>query len=143
MATAPDPIPQAAAIALWRGRVCLITSRGGKRWIVPKGCLEPGKTTGQIVLQEAWEEAGLVGSLYPEPVGSYLYQKWGRSYYVTVFVMQVTEVHEDWPERVERQRRWFDPVKALDRLDEPGLVEVVRPLLCGERIRVPVSGGRK
>ena len=62
------------------GQVCLVTSSSGKRWVVPKGCMEPGKTAGELALQEAWEEAGLVGVLQPEPVGSYLYEKFGNSY---------------------------------------------------------------
>src|SRR3954464_3154855 len=112
MTTSPDTIRQAAAIPLREGQVCLVTSRSGKRWVVPKGCLEPGKTAGQIALQEAWEEAGLVGVLHHEPVGRYLYTKWGNTYHVTVFLMHVTEVATAWPECLRRQRRWLFPAKA-------------------------------
>ena len=48
MATTPGTLQQAAAIPIRLGQVCLITSRNGKRWVVPKGCLEPGKTAGEI-----------------------------------------------------------------------------------------------
>src|SRR3954452_2069512 len=91
-------VKQAAAIALWNGRVCLVSSRSGKRWVIPKGCLEPGKSAGEIALQEAWEEAGLVGSLQSEPVGTYLYEKDDRTCHVLVFLMQVTRAAETWPE---------------------------------------------
>ena len=126
MASVPDAIRQAAAIPLKEGQVCLVTSSSGKRWVIPKGLLEPGKTAGEIALQEAWEEAGLVGSLLPEPVGSYLYEKYGNIYYVTVFLMQVTEAVDDWPECTLRQRCWLDPAQALARLQERGLREIVR-----------------
>src|SRR5437764_15025102 len=96
-------VEQAAAIALWKGRVCLVTSRSGKRWVVPKGCLESGKTADEIVLQEAWEEAGLVGEVR-EPVGSYSYKKAGKRHAVTVFVMEVKKVVGKWPERERRSR---------------------------------------
>src|SRR6266446_6909575 len=99
MATIADPIRQAAALALRKGRVCLITSRNGKRSVIPKGWIEPGQTAGETALQEAWEEAGLVGALDREPIGSYLYEKEGRTYHVVVFVMKVTSVAQDWPER--------------------------------------------
>src|SRR5262249_58219316 len=104
MPSAPGLLRQAAAVPLRGGQVCLVTSSSGKRWVIPKGCMEPGKTAGEIALQEAWEEAGVVGVLQAEPVGSYLYEKYGNEYFVTVFVLQVTEASEDWPERALRQR---------------------------------------
>ena len=61
MPTIGESIRQAAALAIRRGRVCLITSRNGKRWVIPKGWIEPGQTAGETALQEAYEEAGLVG----------------------------------------------------------------------------------
>src|SRR5438477_601386 len=121
-----DVIRQAAAIPIQEGRICLISSRGGRRWIVPKGCLEPGKTSGEIALQEAWEEAGLAGLLLPEPVGTYVYEKAGVVCHVTVFVMEVTEVTQEWPEREWRQRVWIPQDQAADRIEEAGLREIIR-----------------
>src|SRR5437588_12755509 len=110
----PEPgwIRQAAAVPMREGRVCLVTSSSGKRWVVPKGVIDPGQTAGEIALQEAWEEAGLTGVLRPEAVGSYLYQKWGTTCYVTVFVMEVVDAHDDWPERSVRERSWVTPAVA-------------------------------
>lgn len=125
----PNPgesIRQAAALALRRGRVCLITSRNGKRWVIPKGWIEPGQTAGESALQEAWEEAGLLGALEREPIGTYLYEKEGHSYHVTVFVMKVTSVAQDWPERTLRERTWVNPAGFFDRIEEPGLADIVR-----------------
>jgi 8-oxo-dGTP pyrophosphatase MutT (NUDIX family) len=126
MASSPGSIRQAAAIPVRGGQVCLVTSSSGKRWVIPKGCMEPGKTAGEIALQEAWEEAGLVGVLLPEPFGSYVYEKYGNEYFVTVFLLQVTEATEDWPERQLRQRVWLTPTQAMARLDDRGLRELVR-----------------
>jgi 8-oxo-dGTP pyrophosphatase MutT (NUDIX family) len=124
---ADDPyIRQAAALPIRKGRICLITSRNGKRWVIPKGLIDPGQTAGEAALQEAWEEAGLVGTLDPEPVGSYLYEKYGGICHVTVFVMHVTEMAQSWPERDFRQRAWLGPGGALERIDDPGLADVVR-----------------
>src|ERR1041384_2040496 len=121
MAIATDFIRQAAAIPHKDGKVCLITSSNGKRWVIPKGLIDPGHTAGEAALQEAWEEAGLVGLLSPEPAGGYLYGKWGGTCHVTVFLMQVTEEAEDWPERSVRQRRWVSAAEALQMLDDEGL----------------------
>jgi 8-oxo-dGTP pyrophosphatase MutT (NUDIX family) len=126
MATAPGSIRQAAAIPLRDGRVCLVTSSSGRRWVVPKGCLEPGLTAGELALQEAWEEAGLVGVLQPEPIGSYFYEKYGNVYHVTVFVMNVTEEAAVWPEQGLRQRAWLRPDRAVARIEERGLRELIR-----------------
>lgn len=121
-----ESIRQAAALPLRRGRVCLITSRNGKRWVIPKGWIEPGQTAGETALQEAWEEAGLVGALEREPIGTYLYEKEGQRYHVTVFVMKVTAVEQDWPERSFRERSFVGPAGFFDRIDDAGLADIVR-----------------
>src|SRR5213083_106601 len=107
MPISPEWVRQAAAVPVRDGQVCLVTSRNGKRWVIPKGCLEPGKTSGEIALQEAWEEAGLVGLLQLDPIGSYLYEKDARSHHVLVYLLQVTQVAEVWPEGSWRARSWL------------------------------------
>src|SRR4051794_18696088 len=126
MPISSESTDQAAAIPVRDGKVCLVTSRSGRRWVIPKGRLEPGKTAGQIALQEAWEEAGLTGALQPEPVGTYVYEKTGQTFHVTVFVMVVTHAADTWPERGMRKRIWVTPRQAIERVDEPGLQELIR-----------------
>jgi 8-oxo-dGTP pyrophosphatase MutT (NUDIX family) len=126
MANSSNVISQAGVIPIRDGRICAVTSRSGKRWVVPKGCLEPGKSAAEIALQEAWEEAGLVGLLQPEPVGTYFYEKAGFTCHVTLFVMMVTDCAERWPERELRQRCWLDVSQALLRIDDPGLRQLIR-----------------
>jgi 8-oxo-dGTP pyrophosphatase MutT (NUDIX family) len=129
MLSMPSSLRQAAVIPIRAGRVCLVRSRGGKRWVIPKGCIERGQTAGETALQEAWEEAGLVGTLQPEPVGSYLYEKAGTTCHVIVFLMHVTVAAQHWPEDSWRLRRWLEPGKALARVQESGLRELFRPLV--------------
>jgi 8-oxo-dGTP pyrophosphatase MutT (NUDIX family) len=127
MATATSTwVSQAGVIPIHQGKICLVTSSSGKRWVVPKGCLEPGKTSHEIALQEAWEEAGLVGALHPEPVGSFLYEKYGGTCHVTVYVMHVTEAADEWPEQDLREREWLTPRQAIARLDDAGLRQLIR-----------------
>lgn len=126
MSEPTDYVRQAAALPVRQGKICLITSSNGKRWIIPKGLIDPGHTAGEAALQEAWEEAGLTGALEREPVGSYVYEKMGRSFLVTVFLMHVTEVASDWPERNLRTRAWLAPIGALERIDDAALVDVLR-----------------
>jgi 8-oxo-dGTP pyrophosphatase MutT (NUDIX family) len=119
-------VRQSAVLAVFDDRLCLVTSRSGRRWVIPKGQIDPGHTPGEAALVEAWEEAGLVGVLDPEPVGSYVYEKLGRDHYVLVYRMAVTEVREQWPERSLRQRAWLTADDAIDRVEEPGLRNILR-----------------
>lgn len=134
MAITFNLLQQAGVVAMLGGQVCLVTSRSGRRWVVPKGCLEPGKSAGEIALQEAWEEAGLVGVLAPEPVGSYLYDKAGWTCHVTVYFLEVTEVASAWPESEFRERSWVSLSQAMVRVEEPGLREVFRTVQRGQAI---------
>jgi len=124
-----ETLRQAAAVPIRNGQVCVITSRSGRRWVVPKGNLEPGKSCGEIALQEAWEEAGVAGILQSDPIGSYLYEKAGLTCHVVVFVMQVTDVADDWPERGIRERLWLNQSQALLRVEDLGLREILRLVL--------------
>jgi 8-oxo-dGTP pyrophosphatase MutT (NUDIX family) len=126
MPTPDESIRQAGVLAIRRGRVCLITSRNGRRWVIPKGWIDAGQTAGESALQEAWEEAGLLGALEREPIGSYLYEKEGQSYHVIVFLMKVTSVAQDWPERSFRERSWVTPASFFDRIEDAGLTDIVR-----------------
>jgi 8-oxo-dGTP pyrophosphatase MutT (NUDIX family) len=130
MANDADFLRQAAALAVRDGKICLVTSSNGKRWVIPKGQIDPGQTAGETALKEAWEEAGLVGVLGHEPLGSYLYEKYGRLCHVTVFLMQITEVAQEWPERRVRQRSWVSTRSALERIEDPGLVDIVRQAMA-------------
>ena len=129
MAETASFIRQAAALPVRNGRVCLVTSSNGKRWVIPKGLIDPGQTAGETALQEAWEEAGLVGVLQTDPLGSYLYDKWCGTCHVTVFLMQVTGAAPDFPERDLRQRTWLTPASALERIEDPGLADILRQAL--------------
>jgi 8-oxo-dGTP pyrophosphatase MutT (NUDIX family) len=106
--------------------VCLVTSSSGRRWVLPKGQIDPGHTACEAALVEAWEEAGLVGAIDGEPLGTYVYEKLGREHHVLVYRMLVTEARDDWPERSLRARAWMSLDDAIDRLEEPGLRDLLR-----------------
>jgi 8-oxo-dGTP pyrophosphatase MutT (NUDIX family) len=140
MGVEENHLQQTAAIPMRSGRVCLITSRNGKRWVIPKGCLEPGKTAGEMALQEAWEEAGLLGALEREPVGTYIYEKAGTVCRVTVFLMHVTEAREAWPEKSFRTRRWLSPARAMATVEDLGLRKLLAKVFGQEGVVVVAHG---
>ncbi|HUR52698.1 MAG TPA: NUDIX hydrolase [Gemmataceae bacterium] len=122
----PVWVRQAAAVPFSEGRVCMVTSSSRRRWVLPKGLIDPGHTPGEAALVEAWEEAGLLGTLDPEPLGSYVYEKLGRECHVLVYRMTVTEVRDAWPEKGMRERVWLAPLDVLERVEEPGLRDILR-----------------
>jgi 8-oxo-dGTP pyrophosphatase MutT (NUDIX family) len=112
--------------------------------VVPKGRLNHGRTAEQIALQEAWEEAGLIGRLRPQPVGSYRYEKAGRKYSVVTFLMDVTTVVKDWPECEWRSRYWLLPAEAAVGVRKPGLRRLIGRLLdiATENHPTNITGGK-
>ena len=73
-------LPQAGVIAyrIRRGvvQVLLMTSRDTGRWIIPKGNIKPGTTPSKAAAQEAFEEAGVKGTIVSStPLGVYTYAK--------------------------------------------------------------------
>jgi phosphohistidine phosphatase len=131
-----------------RTEVLLVTSRKGKRWVIPKGVVEPGLSSAESAAKEAWEEAGVRGELRPEPVGSYEYPKWDGRCTVEVFLLEVQSVAESWPE-AHRSRRWAAPKEAAEAVREPALQDLLRavPRLLGAdapgpgEVRDPRSSG--
>src|SRR5262252_2705112 len=69
--------------------VLLVTSRETKRWVIPKGWPKKHKAPWDSAASEAREEAGVVGEVSKEPIGSYLYTKRLRSGKAVVCEVQV------------------------------------------------------
>ncbi len=113
-------------------QVLLLTSRETKRWVIPKGWPMRGKKPREVAAREAFEEAGLVGTLIGKrPVGCYHYAKElpsGESILcqVKVFLLLVEQQLDDWPEREQRETRWFGAVDAAALVEEGGLAEILR-----------------
>ena len=106
-------------------RVLLITSNKRKRWIIPKGIVEPYMSAAESAEKEAWEEAGVVGQISDHVLGTYTYEKWGGICVVKVFPLKVTRIAERWPES-HRERAWFALPEAADQVEEPDLQAILR-----------------
>ena len=110
--------------------VLLITSRGRRRWLIPKGWPIAGMSPPRAAAQEAFEEAGVRGEPAPRPLGAYLYAKKTpsgarRPVRVAVFPLEVTEVTERWPEWRQRERRWAPPQAAAELVEETELAQLI------------------
>jgi 8-oxo-dGTP pyrophosphatase MutT (NUDIX family) len=111
-------------------KVLLVTSRETRRWVIPKGWAEEDLTPSGLAAKEAYEEAGAVGEVTPEPIGCYSYSKRLKdgsrlTCEVQVFRMRVDHLLQEWPERSQRERRWFTSGQAAERVAEAGLIELL------------------
>lgn len=119
-----------------REEVLLVSSRGGKRWVIPKGVVEEGLTPAESAVNEAWEEAGIRGRVGAKPLGAYDYLKWGGTCTVEVYPFRVAEVLDEWPESSVRQRKWLSREEAAAAVEEGALSALI--MLSG----VSGDGGR-
>ena len=133
----PRSLQQAAALPyVWTpdgAEVALITSRRGKRWIVPKGWPEKDRPLDQVAALEAEEEAGLIGIPADTSIGTFDYQKnTGKGYAITcrvyVFPLLVLEQRLTWKERKQRRVGWYHITEAADRVSDAGLSKIIRML---------------
>lgn len=119
----------------WRARgerveFLLITSRRSKRWIIPKGWPADGATPAEAAQTEAWEEAGVDGKIKPICLGIYSYTKDlsdDETYpcVVAVFPIRVRRLSSSFPEKFERQRKWFGRKRAAKLVAEPELATMI------------------
>ena len=119
--------------------VMLVTSRGTRRFIVPKGWPMKGKSARQAALIEAREEAGVNGKALKKPAGSYCYWKRLSTSFVhvvvTAYLIQVSEELDSWQEAGARQRAWLEPADAAVLIDEPELSTLIRDLTAADLIQ--------
>jgi len=136
---ADEPRRQVGVLPIRRGRdgavkVLLVTSRESRRWVIPKGWPMKGRKPFEAAAQEAYEEAGLRGSVGKRPLGYYLYEKRLKNLeavtcQVKVFPLRVRKQLKHFPEEHQRELRWFTPAEAAEAVTEPGLAAIIRAVL--------------
>ena len=106
--------------------ILLLTSRQTRRWIIPKGWPIKGLKPAKSAAREAYEEAGVRGTVKAKSIGSFVYEKGLEDGLtvpceVRVFPLLVTRQHKTWPEAHQRESKWLDLAEALPLLEEPAL----------------------
>jgi len=127
-----------------RRQIMLLTSRETGRWVIPKGWPIKGRKPAEVALQEAYEEAGLIGRIVGKrAVGSYRYGKRLANVVVPckvrVFLFQVERQVDDWPEKEQRETQWFDAHKAAKLVREGGLTEIIDRTCASVRREDPTN----
>lgn len=102
--------------------VLLVTGRRSGRWTIPKGWPMPGKTLAEAAEREAYEEAGVKGTIDPKPIGSFRHVKQqlvvgDLEVSIVVHPMWVDRELDKWPELGQRKRKWFRAKDAAKRVE--------------------------
>ena len=131
------PIRRAADGSL---EILLVTSRTTRRWIVPKGWPIKGMKDYDAAAREAYEEAGVVGTIGKRAAGRYNYWKRLSDHFVLctvkLYLLEVQRQLPSWVEQGQRHCQWFKPEDAADLVDEPGLSSLIRKI-AAEPARSP------
>ena len=107
---------QSGVIPVYKGKVVLITARGSKRWIIPKGSIDWDLSAQDSAAKEALEEAGVKGTVASDPVGTYTYEKMGGRYKVKLYFMEVKTLKDKWEEDHFRKRKLVTPKQAIKKV---------------------------
>ncbi len=120
---------QSGVIPFWvknsEVQIMLVTSRSGKRWVIPKGTIESDLSALDSARKEAYEEAGVYGKAHGHAIGQYQYDKWGGTCSVEVFLLEVRQVLREWPESEFRRRVWLNVAESADRVREEALKQLI------------------
>lgn len=128
-----DPFRQSSVVPyrMVEGRIeiMMITSIRRRRWIIPKGAVEPSMTPQDSAAKEAFEEAGIKGTVAQQPIGRYHYKKWSNICRCDVYAMKVETILETWQEQEEREREWIEAKDAINRLRHKQLKVIVKKFI--------------
>lgn len=75
--------------------------------------------------KEAFEEAGVLGSVTDEELGRYRYSKWGGTCIVRVYPLYVEELLAEWEDMHVRKRRVVTPREALEMVSHRQLARIL------------------
>lgn len=134
-----QPIPQVGVVPFrmvgTQTEFCLVTGRRSGRWGFPKGRVSSENSLLAAALEEAREEAGLVGVIHGNQLGQYGYNKKGKTFEVLMWLMQVEHCEESWKEAHERSRVWVRLAEARRLIDRPHLDQLL--MLAANRLANP------
>jgi 8-oxo-dGTP pyrophosphatase MutT (NUDIX family) len=111
--------------------ILLVTTRGTRRWIVPKGWPIKGLRPAKSAAREAFEEAGITGRIGAKPIGVFAYDKLREesgdvtTCEVKVYPLLVKRESRMWPESHQRTTQWVPPSRAIAMIRESDLKKIV------------------
>ena len=116
---------QSGVVPVHDGKIVLVTARKSNRWIIPKGIVEKGMSPEDSAAKEAYEEAGVVGSVGKKELGRFSYPKWGGICTVGVYPFSVEKLLDEWEEMHMRKRRIVSVSEAVQMVDHDELAGIL------------------
>mmetsp|Transcript_14527 Transcript_14527/g.42902 ORF Transcript_14527/g.42902 Transcript_14527/m.42902 type:complete len:163 (-) Transcript_14527:503-991(-) len=106
---------KAGCVAVLDGQVVLISSSKNKsKWGLPKGGWELDETAEEAAIRETYEEAGVRGVIGDEVLTNESVSKSGELVKAKWFMLDATELLDQWPEASSRVRALYDIDAAID-----------------------------
>ena len=92
-----------------------------------------GKSLATAAAQEAFEEAGVRGNIDPTPLGSFRHRKQflatgSLELTIVVHPLAVERELKQWPERGQRERKWFAFREAAEQVESSELAAIILKL---------------
>ena len=133
--------PAQAGALCWRRRkgkfeVLLVKARSSGQWVIPAGWALRGRPLAVTAEREAWEEAGVTGTVANRLLTVVPKRKRYRlageiEWQMAVYPLRVESVADDYPEAGERQRQWFSAEEAA-KLVHPSALGPVLAMVSRE-----------
>lgn len=123
--------------------VLMVSKKKSRQWGIPKGRAVPHLSLSENAAKEAFEEAGVRGTISQHAVGMFRSKKRTPDHFtcrvieVWVYLLEVSEALTKWPEKGQRQVQWVPCRTAAILLREPVLAELCRKLTRGRKEAEP------
>ncbi|MDC7226264.1 MAG: NUDIX domain-containing protein [Spirochaetales bacterium] len=110
-------------------RFIIVTARKHpNRWIFPKGQPENDKHDREVAINEAFEEAGIIGTIKGKAI-KITHEKMGRRVEYKLYPFKISKICRRWPEKKVRKRRFIKPEKALKQLEKKTYAAALREFI--------------
>ena len=98
-------------------RFIIVTTRKHQaRWIFPKGQPESDRDDRSVAVNEAFEEAGIIGTIQGKSIK--VRYKSGRDTVVCkLYPFKISKICREWPERKMRKRKFVKKKRASEKLE--------------------------
>jgi 8-oxo-dGTP pyrophosphatase MutT (NUDIX family) len=107
----------------------LVTTRDGKRWILPKGQPEKRMSHPDVAKMEAYEEAGVLGAIDKDKHAEVVLSRGVKRTRLRIYPLRSKKVLKEYPESDRRKRIIVQPDDALKMISDKSLRKCVKTLL--------------
>lgn len=136
-----DGKPAQAGALCWRRQgdcleVLLVKARSSGRWVIPAGWALRGRPLAVTAEREAWEEAGVSGTVANRLLAVVPKRKHYRlageiEWQMAVYPLRVEAIADVYPEAGERERAWFSPEEAAKLVHPASLGPLLKDIAEG------------